>query len=58
MDLKEIGVNTRNWVYLAQDIDYWRVLVNAALNLRFHKQWSWLLQVLVFYHVFMLSLKM
>ena len=33
-DLKEIGVNTRNWVDLAQDRDYWRALVNAALNLR------------------------
>ena len=30
MDLKEIGINTRNWVHLAQDRDYRRVLVNAA----------------------------
>ena len=37
MDLKEIGINTRNWVDLAQDRDYWRALVNAALNLRFSK---------------------
>ena len=28
------GINTRNWVVLAQDRDYWRVLVNAALSLR------------------------
>ena len=35
MDLKEIGINTRNWVDSAQDGDYWRTLVNAALNLRF-----------------------
>ena len=34
MDLKEICINTRDWVDLAQDRDYWRVLVNAALNLR------------------------
>ena len=34
MDLKEIGINIRNWVDLAQDRDYWRALVNAALNLR------------------------
>ena len=32
MDLKEIGINTRNWVYSAQDKDYWRALVNAALS--------------------------
>ena len=34
MDLKVIGINTRNWVDSAQDMDYWRVFVNAALNLR------------------------
>ena len=34
MDLKEIGTSTRNWVDSAQDKDYWRALVNAALNLR------------------------
>ena len=34
MNLEEIGINTRNWVYSAQDRDYWRALVNAALNLR------------------------
>ena len=34
MDLKEISINTRNWVDSAQDRDYWRSLVNAALNLR------------------------
>ena len=33
MDLKEIGMNTRNWVDSAQDRDYWRALVNAALDL-------------------------
>ena len=33
MDLKEIGINTRNWVDSAKDRDYWRVLVNVALNL-------------------------
>ena len=31
MDLGEIGIN---WVDSAQDRDYWRALVNAALNLR------------------------
>ena len=27
-------INTGNWVDSAQDRDYWRDLVNAALNLR------------------------
>ena len=47
MDLKEKGINTRNWIYLAQYRDYVRDLVNAALNLRFHKPWSWLGNVVV-----------
>ena len=34
MDLEEIGTNVVNWVDSAHDRDYWRVLVNAALNLR------------------------
>ena len=34
MDLEEIGINARNWVDSAQDRDYWRALVNAALSLR------------------------
>ena len=34
MDLKEIGIITRNWVDLAQDRDYSRALVDAELNLR------------------------
>ena len=34
MDLKELGINTRNWVDSAQDRDYWRDLVNATLNIR------------------------
>ena len=32
--LEEIGINAGNWVYSAQDRDYWRALVNAELNLR------------------------
>ena len=32
MDLKEIGTSMRNWVDLAQDRDYWKALVNVALN--------------------------
>ena len=34
MDLEEIGINAGNWVDSAQDRNYWRPLVNAALNLR------------------------
>ena len=34
IDLKELDNNTRNWVDSTQDRDYWRVLVNAALNHR------------------------
>ena len=34
MDLKEMGINTRNWVDLTQEIDYRRALVNVALNLQ------------------------
>ena len=30
----EIGINVGNWVDSAQDRDYWRALVNVALNLR------------------------
>ena len=32
--IKEIGINTRNWVVLVQDREYWRALVYTALNLR------------------------
>ena len=34
MELIYIGINTRNWVDLAQDRYFWRTLVNTALNLR------------------------
>ena len=33
-DLEEIGVNAVNWIDSTQDRDYWRALVNVALNLR------------------------
>ena len=33
-DLEEIGVNGGNWVDSTQNRDYWKALVNAALNLR------------------------
>jgi hypothetical protein len=31
MDLKEIGINMRNWIDSALDTDYWRAPVNVAL---------------------------
>ena len=34
MDLGEIGINAGNWVDSAQDRDYWRALVNVAMNLQ------------------------
>ena len=34
MDLEEIGFGMRNWVDSAQNRDYWRALVNVALNFR------------------------
>ena len=34
MDLEEIGINAGNWVDSVQDRNYWRALVNGALNLR------------------------
>jgi hypothetical protein len=34
MDLREVGINIRNWDDPAQNMDYLRALVNAVLNLR------------------------
>ena len=34
MDPEEIGINAGNWVDSVQDRDYWRAIVNAALNLQ------------------------
>ena len=34
MDLEEIGIYAGNWVDSAQDRNYWRAFVNAAVNLR------------------------
>ena len=34
MNLEEIGINAGNLVDSAQDRNYWRALVNAALNLQ------------------------
>ena len=34
MDLEDICINAGNWIDSAEDRNYWRALVNAALNLR------------------------
>jgi hypothetical protein len=33
IDLREIGWNVMDWIYLAQDRDQWRALVNTVMNL-------------------------
>jgi hypothetical protein len=37
MDLREIGWDGMDWIYLAQDRDQWRALVNTVMNLRVPK---------------------
>jgi hypothetical protein len=34
MDVREIGWGGMDWIYLAQDRDRWRALVNMVLNLQ------------------------
>jgi hypothetical protein len=34
MDLRKIGWGGMNWIYLAEDRDQWRALVNTVMNLR------------------------
>jgi hypothetical protein len=34
MDLREIGIDEKNWIQLAQDRVQWRACVNTLMNLR------------------------
>jgi hypothetical protein len=34
IDLREIGWDGVDWIDMAQEMDYWRALVNTVLNLR------------------------
>jgi hypothetical protein len=34
MDIQEVGCGDKEWIELAQDMEKWRALVNAVMNLR------------------------
>jgi hypothetical protein len=34
MEFREFGCGSVEWIYLAQDRDRWRAVVNAVMNLR------------------------
>ena len=52
MGLKEIDVNTRNWIDSAQDRDYQRALVNAELNLLYYYYYCYYYYYYYYYHYY------
>jgi hypothetical protein len=34
MDLREMGLESVEWIHLAQDMNWWRALLNTAMGLR------------------------
>jgi hypothetical protein len=34
MDFTEIGLESVDWIHLAQDKDWWQALVNTVMNLQ------------------------
>jgi hypothetical protein len=38
MDLRDIGLDGSNWIWLAQDRVQWRAFVNMVMKLGFHKE--------------------
>lgn len=40
MALKEVECVDVDWIYLAEDRDWWRAFVNKAINVRVHKRWG------------------
>ena len=37
MDLREIGINTKDWFDFAQNRVYWKVIANADCTTGFHR---------------------
>ena len=50
MGLEEIGINADNCVDSAQDRNYWKILVNAALNFRIPQAMK-LISIIIIYGI-------